>query len=112
MTLRYDMTGPYAPPADDYEDGEGEGYTIAAFEGATQVGHINVSLIDGSELHVLWMEINEDRQREGLATRLMDHTRQRFQCDNVDTSGLTDEGRYWWSVYWERTKPSYTDLAS
>lgn len=67
---------------------------ISAFDGDRLVGHLDWDEWQG-EIRVRNIEVEEDRQREGIATSLIAKLEAKFPDTVIGTSGYTPEGRAW-----------------
>lgn len=82
--------------ADDYEDDEGDAYTLRASGGIAAAGSLDFNLKAGPTIWIRWIEVPPELRRQGIARALLAEARRRFPGAEVDTGGFTDEGEAWW----------------
>lgn len=84
--------------ADDYETDEGVAYTLRAVNDGRHVGELRYSLVDEALIWVRWIETDLSFQRRGVARALITEAQRLHPDADVDTGGLTDEGRELWAA--------------
>lgn len=98
---------PQGHGSDDYETDRGDAYTITAFVGPQNIGHVDFNyfkvevteLLEENILHIRWLEVEPDWQRQGIGGKLLDKMQAEFPGSLMETNGVTPEGRKFLDAY-------------
>jgi GNAT superfamily N-acetyltransferase len=97
--VSFELAGPREHGGDDYEPETDYNYLLHALYGGQRIGELDVDAEPGKDsLHVRWVSVEPEFQRNGLGTLLIQEGQLRWPGREFETNGFTSEGEEFWET--------------